>query len=138
MNQTDGMDISLVVLDPIKNELVYAGANNSIYIIRNNELTELKPNKQPVGLYYKDITPFTVQKFALQTNDTVYLFTDGYADQFGGAKDKKYKYSTFKSLLLKINSLSMEVQKNKIHEESVAWKGDVEQTDDVLVVGIKF
>ena len=118
--------------------MVYAGANNSIYIIRNNELTELKPNKQPVGLYYKDITPFTVQKFALQTNDTVYLFTDGYADQFGGAKDKKYKYSTFKSLLLKINSLSMEVQKNKIHEESVAWKGDVEQTDDVLVVGIKF
>ena len=138
MNQTDGMDISLVVLDPEKNELVYAGANNSLYIVRNNELTELKPNKQPVGLYYKDLTPFTAQKFALQTNDTVYLFTDGFADQFGGAKDKKYKYSTFKSLLLKINSLSMEVQKNKIHEESVAWKGDVVQTDDVLVVGIKF
>jgi serine phosphatase RsbU (regulator of sigma subunit) len=138
MNQTDGMDISLIVLDHAQNEMLYAGANNSIYIIRNNELIELKPNKQPVGLYYKDITPFTSQKFALQTNDTVYLFTDGFADQFGGAKDKKYKYSTFKSLLLKINGLSMGDQKNKIHEESVAWKGDVVQTDDVLVVGIKF
>jgi serine phosphatase RsbU (regulator of sigma subunit) len=138
MNQTDGMDISLIVLDPAQNEMLYAGANNSIYIIRNNELIELKPNKQPVGLYYKDITPFTSQKFALQTNDTVYLFTDGFADQFGGAKGKKYKYSTFKSLLLKINGLSMGDQKNKIHEESVAWKGDVVQTDDVLVVGIKF
>ncbi len=138
MNQTDGMDISLIVLDPAKNEMVYAGANNSIYIIRNNELIELKPNKQPVGLYYKDITPFTSQKFALQTNDTIYLFTDGFADQFGGAKGKKYKYSTFKSLLLKINGLSMGDQKNEIHNEAVVWKGDVEQTDDVLIVGIKF
>lgn len=138
MNQTDGMDISLIVLDPEKNELVYAGANNSIYIIRNNELNELKPNKQPVGLYYKDITPFTSQKFTLQTNDTVYLFTDGFADQFGGIKGKKYKYSTFKSLLLKINGLSMTEQKNNIHKESIAWKGDVEQTDDILIVGIKF
>jgi serine phosphatase RsbU (regulator of sigma subunit) len=138
MNQTDGMDISLIVLDPAKNELVYAGANNSIYIIRNNELIELKPNKQPVGLFYKDITPFTSQKFALQTNDTIYLFTDGFADQFGGAKGKKYKYSTFKSLLLKINGLSLTEQKNNIHKESIAWKGDVEQTDDILIVGIKF
>ena len=138
MNQTDGMDISIIVFDSNKNEINYAGANNSIYIIRENELTELKPNKQPVGLYFKDIAPFSSQQFSLKNNDIVYLFTDGFADQFGGVKGKKYKYATFKNFLLQINRLSITEQKNKINEEFIEWKGKAEQTDDVLIVGIKF
>ncbi|MDO9000909.1 MAG: SpoIIE family protein phosphatase [Bacteroidota bacterium] len=138
MSQTDGMDISLIVVDSTKNEINYAGANNSIYIIRNNELMELKPNKQPIGIYYKNLMPFTSQHYLFEPNDTVYLFTDGFADQFGGPKGKKYKYSTFKALLLEINPLNMSEQKNKIHEAYLSWKGKVEQTDDVLIVGIKF
>lgn len=132
----DGMDVALCLFNPSTLELQYAGANNSLYIIRDNELIELKADRQPVGKHFKK-KPFTNHSFQLHKNDTIYLFTDGFADQFGGPKGKKFMYKPFKELLLKSSTLAIYEQKKFIEDTFFDWKKDLEQMDDICIIGIK-
>jgi serine phosphatase RsbU (regulator of sigma subunit) len=133
---SDGMDIALCSLNLSTNELQYAGANNSLYLIRNEELIEIKSDKQPVGKFSHQ-QPFTNHAQQLFKDDKIYLFTDGYADQFGGEKGKKFKYKQFRSLLLAGNNNPMPTQLKALADSFDQWKGDLEQIDDVCVIGVK-
>ncbi|CAG5079222.1 tetratricopeptide repeat protein [Parvicella tangerina] len=132
----DGMDVSLCKLTG--NKLYWAGANNPLWIIRNGEdaITEVKANKQPVGLY-ADPKPFDTHEFELNKGDTIYIFSDGFQDQFGGEKGKKLKTGNFKKLLISNNSLSMDEVKGKLEDFFFEWKGEFEQVDDVCVIGVR-
>ncbi len=131
----DGMDIALCSL--ASGKLQFAGANNPLWIIRNGEVIEIKADKQPIGKT-REIEPFTTRAFNLEHGDAIYVFSDGYVDQFGGGKGKKFKAKALKELLLSIQDKTMEDQKRIIDEAFEKWKGKLEQIDDVCVVGIKF
>ncbi len=137
-NINDGMDIAFCLIDMNKKTMKYAGANNPCWVIRNNELIELKPLKQAItaatGYDKKD---FVDQEIQLQKDDRVYLFTDGYADQFGGPKGKKFKYKTLGELLVNIHQKPCIEQRAILEDNFNKWKGELEQVDDVLIVGIK-
>ena len=130
----DGMDIAICSLN--NNRLKYAGAHNPLWIIRNGVLLETKANREPIGKFDTQL-PYTTHSFDLKQGDSIYLFSDGYVDQFGGEKDKKFKAKAFKELLLSIQNQSMEEQKKIIGEEFEKWKGNLEQLDDVCVIGVK-
>ncbi len=133
-----GMDISLISIDKKTNLLEYAGAHNSIYIIRANELIELKADRLVIG-GNKYNTSFNKQQLELKKGDMIYLFTDGFPDQIGGSKRKKFYYPPFKELLLSIHLLPVEEQKKKLHEAHIEWMGErMDQTDDILVMGILY
>lgn len=132
----DGMDITLCNINIDNLQLEYSGANNSLYLIRDQKLIEYKADRQPVGKYFKK-KPFTNHVVQLEKNDTIYLFTDGYADQFGGPKGKKFMYKPFKELLIELSSLSVVEQKNKLETTFYNWKGDHEQMDDICIIGIQ-
>ncbi|MCK4663137.1 MAG: SpoIIE family protein phosphatase [Bacteroidales bacterium] len=133
----DGMDIALITIDKKNNFLEYAGANNSAYLFRNNELTEIFADKMPIGIYSEIETPFSCRKMSLQTGDMIYLFTDGYADQFGGSRSRKFLYKNFKLLLKEIHHLPMNEQETKLFKTHRKWKDNNEQVDDILIMGIK-
>lgn len=130
----DGMDIALGSIEG--NVLQYAGANNPLWIIRGGEVLETKADKQPIGKFelHKAFTTHTVE---LQKGDAIYFFSDGYVDQFGGVKGKKFKSKAFKELLLSIQDKSMEDQKLVLDEQFENWRGRLEQIDDVCVIGVK-
>ncbi|MEX1000548.1 MAG: SpoIIE family protein phosphatase [Crocinitomicaceae bacterium] len=138
----DGMDISLVAINLKTLEIQWAGANNPLWIIRKNPLKsedplqEIKADKQPIGKYAK-ANPFTTHQMKLSKGDTLYLFSDGFPDQFGGEKGKKYKSKVFKEFLLQIRSVDMPTQESEIEKEFEKWKGDFEQVDDVCVIGVR-
>jgi len=133
----DGMDISLCCLDLSGSyaTLQWAGANNPLWIIRKHELIEVKPNKQPIGKTDNPL-PFTIHEIQLQKGDIIYVFTDGFADQFGGEKGKKFMYKPFKELLLSIQDKTMDEQKIVLEKHFIDWKGNLEQVDDVCVIGV--
>jgi serine phosphatase RsbU (regulator of sigma subunit)/Tfp pilus assembly protein PilF len=131
----DGMDIALCRVN--KNKIQFAGAHNPLWIIRNGELTETKSDKQPIGIFEKS-TSFTTHSIEVEVGDQFYIFSDGYADQFGGDKGKKMKAKAFKSILLSCAMDSFEVQKRRLEESFHQWKGELEQLDDVCVIGFKF
>ncbi len=153
----DGMDIVLCVINFEKMELQYAGANNPLYIVRktgtllqqisdntlssesNWELIEIKADKKAIGADNDNAKTktFTNHIIPLQKGDAVYLFTDGYADQFGGEKGKKFKYDRFKKLLIEIQDKKMKEQKEILNGHFEQWKGNLEQVDDILVIGIR-
>jgi serine phosphatase RsbU (regulator of sigma subunit)/Tfp pilus assembly protein PilF len=133
----DGMDCVLCKFDLQSNMLQYAAANNSIVIIRNREILHLTGDKMPVGKSPRDQDPFTLNSFQLQKGDLVYMFSDGYPDQFGGEQGKKLKVKNVKQLLLTVSSHSMDEQRNLLNEQFEKWRGNLEQIDDVLMVGIK-
>jgi len=130
----DGMDIAICSLNGGK--LQYAGAHNPLWIIRNNEILETKASKQPIGKFDNAI-PFITHEIDLEKGDTIYIFSDGYADQFGGDRGKKFKSKAFKQLVLDINDKTMEQQKVLIHDAFEEWKGGLEQLDDVCVIGVR-
>jgi len=130
----DGMDIALCSIKGMT--LEYAGAHNPLWIIRNKSLIEIKADKQPIGQFFKH-KPFTSHTLELQKEDIIYIFSDGYADQFGGENGKKFKIKAFKNLLLGIQDKSMDDQKEFIDDHFKSWKGDLEQLDDVCVIGVK-
>jgi serine phosphatase RsbU (regulator of sigma subunit) len=132
----DGMDIALCSVNFKEKKLYFSGANNPVYIIRNNELIEIKGNRQPIGKY-TTITPFETHEIDLQEKDSVYIFSDGFADQFGGEKGKKFMYKSFRKLILSINDLSMDEQKLELKKVYNNWMGALEQVDDVCILGIK-
>lgn len=133
----DGMDIALCNLDYRAKKLLYAGANNPLYLVRKGALMEIKADRQAVGKV-ECRKPYTQHSIDLQKGDCIYIFSDGFADQFGGEKNKKYTYKRFRELLLNIHELPMEKQKEILKREFKNWQKEYEQTDDVCVFGVKF
>lgn len=133
----DGMDCVMVALDLKKNSLEYSGANNPLWIVRDGELIELKADKMPVGRSPKQEVSFGSTEFELKKEDVLYLFTDGYADQFGGEKGKKFKYKQLSDLFLSIYLLPLEEQRRVTAQKFDEWKGTLEQVDDVCIIGIR-
>ena len=134
----DGMDISLIAIHKHSNEVLFTGANNPIYIVSNGELKQIKGDKFPVGAFVEEqIQHFTTKRFHVHQGDSIYLFSDGFADQFGGDKGKKYKYTPFQEKLKTVSELTLIEQKVMMNEEFNNWRGTHEQVDDVLLVGIK-
>jgi len=132
----DGMDIALCSLEGKK--LRYAGANNPLWVAKKGaeEILEIRADKQPIGKYETQ-TPYATHVLDLEAGDTIYIFSDGYADQFGGAKGKKFKAANFKKLLLSVQNEPMERQREIVDEVFENWKGSIEQLDDVCVIGVR-
>ena len=133
----DGMDIALCIIDKETLTLQFSGAFMPLYIVRNNELTELKADKMPIGLYYNSGHSFTESSYKLQKEDMLYLASDGYADQFGGLEQKKFKVRDFKNLLKQISNQPISEQKTILKETLEVWQNGYEQTDDITVLGIR-
>lgn len=133
----DGMDIALCAIDEKELTLEYCGANIPLYVVRNNELIELAPTKRSIGTFGERGETFETQKFQLEKNDMVYACSDGYADQFGEANNKKFMRKRFKEILTSLSIQEIDTQEKTLHETFNAWKGSMEQTDDLLVIGIR-
>ncbi|MFO7573982.1 MAG: SpoIIE family protein phosphatase [Bacteroidales bacterium] len=133
----DGMDISLIILDQKSKTVQYAGANNSIYVVNNGELTRHQADRMPIGIHVTDIAPFKNRIIKVEQGDVIYLFSDGYADQFGGESGKKFMYKPFQNLLLSLSQMPMEEQLDGIDTTFEEWKSGYEQIDDVLVIGLR-
>ncbi len=133
----DGMDCVLCSFDFNNRKLEFACANNPLWVIRNGELFDFRPDKYPVGLHEGEKQPFTRHELDLLPGDVVYTFTDGYADQFGGPRGKKFKYAQLKEVLRSVAALPMHEQKTHLEKTFDAWKGNLDQLDDMLVVGVK-
>ncbi len=136
----DGMDISLCRINYKENVLQYTGAFNPLYLLRNEELIEVKPDKFPIGYYVEDPEKkYTNHQFEIQDNDMFYLFTDGYADQFGGPKGKKFMYRPFKELIQRIHTMPVDMQREILDTTIEAWRKEagVEQLDDIQVIGVR-
>jgi serine phosphatase RsbU (regulator of sigma subunit) len=146
----DGMDISFASIDKITGETIWAGANNPLWYYQNNEIKIIPSNKQPIGIT-ENPSPFISHTIQLKHGDCVYLFTDGFADQFGGrhsasggwlsdaahGQGKKFKYKQMKEIITTISNKSMRDQKNILNEALENWKGNLEQVDDILIIGIR-
>jgi serine phosphatase RsbU (regulator of sigma subunit) len=136
--QKEGIDIALCVYDPATKQLEFAGAYLPLYLIRKGKLEEFQGNKISIS-YVEEIPQSYQSKFIkIQKGDILYLFSDGYADQFGGPDGKKFKYIGFKQFLTEIHHQPMEKQKNLLEKNFFTWKGDREQIDDVIIMGVKF
>lgn len=134
----DGMDISLCAIDMNQRTVKFSGANRPLWIARNGEILSYKPNKFPIGglqIYHTEA--FTQHEIDLKTGDVIYIFSDGFTDQFGGEKGKKLMTKKFKEELLHIQHLNMKEQENHLLGLFNKWKGDLEQVDDILIIGIK-
>jgi serine phosphatase RsbU (regulator of sigma subunit) len=153
--QKDGMDMTIAIIDKQKKELQFAGANSPLFLIRSSSqltgsepgleasmesdgshLFEFKGDRQPIGYYWEE-NKFTSHRVKLRDHDTLYVFSDGFIDQFGGEGRKKYKVNRFKELLLSLQKESMETQKDMLEDAFESWRGDIEQIDDVCVIGVR-
>ena len=132
----DGMDMALCLINTENLKAKYSGANNSIYLIRNKELIEYKPTRNPIGIYLKE-KPFENNVIQLEKDDSLYLFSDGFVDQFGGEKGGKFKSKKFKEILTENIEKSMKDQKQILEDTITEWQGSYEQVDDMLIIGIK-
>jgi len=134
----DGMDLSICSLNLTTLELQYAGAFNSLYYVSNGLLTEIKADKFPIGVNLDGkVDDYTNHVIPLKKGDCVYLYSDGYADQFGGAKGKKFKYNKLKELLVSVCQQPVDEQRKAIETAFDQWKGDLEQVDDVVIIGVR-
>jgi serine phosphatase RsbU (regulator of sigma subunit) len=134
----DGMDMSLAVLDIKSMKSEFAGANNPLILIRDNQIIRYKGDRFPIGAFDgNQPQSFKNNEFNLKPGDCLYLFSDGYADQFGGLDGKKFMYKRFEELLLEVHSLPANDQKETLYKRLLKWKGSIEQVDDILVIGIK-
>ncbi len=133
---TDGMDMSLCILDTDSSTMQFAGAHNPLYLVRNNELQIYKADKQPVGYFFREVD-FTNNEINVQKDDCIYLFSDGYIDQFGGENNKRFKSKSFKDLLLAIHQKPMKEQSMILERTINDWRQNFSQTDDILVMGVR-
>ena len=133
----DSIDMALLVFNEDTGELQYAGANNPLYLVREGKLQEIKADKMPVGINAIEEKSFTNHNVSLISNDMIYIFSDGFADQFGGERDKKYKYGPFKKLITGLADKDLVIQKQMLIAEFLDWKGNAVQVDDVLIMGIR-
>jgi serine phosphatase RsbU (regulator of sigma subunit) len=137
-DQKDGMDIALCIVNTQTHELQYSGAYNPLYIVRDTKLIEFKADRMPVGIHAIEETSFSNNCFTLSKGDQLYMFTDGYVDQFGGPEEKKFKYRRLKKLLIDISTKPMFKQYQILHDTFYDWKDEFEQIDDVLFIGFKY
>ncbi len=135
--QDNGMEIALCVISPNEGKLQYSGAGCPLYLLRNQNLIQIKPNFISIGLIGSQKGKFKNHEVALNPDDVIYMFSDGYPDQIGGTGDSKYMYPRFRELLQKIGALHAKDQIHELNQELEQWRGDVEQIDDILVVGFK-
>ena len=135
--QKDGMDMVLCAYNTKTRELQFAGAHNSLILIRNNELIEYKGDRMPIGIHRKE-KDFTNNIIKIEKGDKVYIYSDGFQDQIGGAENKKYKAKHFKQLLLETSKYDVQTQKQKIEQEYEQWKANYKQIDDIVILGIVF
>jgi len=134
----DGMDIAFCAIDKKNNLLEYAGAFNPLWLIRNNTLQEYNADKKPIGVFIDEEQKFfTNHEIKIQHGDLIYIFSDGFADQFGGQHGKKFRYKQLEEIILANCNKQLSEQKNILEKTFLEWKGDLEQVDDVLVIGIK-
>lgn len=139
----DGMDIALCFIDLDSKKLFFSGAYNPLYLIRKKtendsfELLEIKADRMPIGVHPKDNKEFNYNEIQLKENDSIYLFSDGFTSQFGGDKKEKFKTKRFQETLVDIQNLPMHEQGNLLINQLAKWQGFEEQTDDILVIGIK-
>jgi phosphoserine phosphatase RsbU/P len=133
----DGMDVSITMLDASKNTLLFAGANNPIYLIQDGQLNAIKGDRMPIGINLNFERAFEDVEIPVKKGDSVYLFTDGFADQFGGNGNKKFRYKQFQETILELYKKPMEKQKEALSEIFINWKGNYPQVDDVLIIGYK-
>ncbi len=134
--QKDGMDMSLVSINVETLECQFAGANNPLYLVRDGELTEYKGDKMPISIH-QNMAKFKTHDIQLQRGDHLYLFSDGYVDQFGGPGDKKFKYKAFRQMLVDNAVLPMKKQREILESTHCEWRGDGEQVDDIVVLGLE-
>lgn len=133
----DGMDLALYILDETEMTLEYAGANNPLVIIRNNEIVQVKADKMPIGIYLKGDLPFTNNVMEVYDGDVIYTFSDGYADQFGGTDQRKFMIKNLKNLFLEIHQKPMNEQREILDKTLLDWHGDSPRIDDVVVMGVR-
>ena len=133
----DGMDIALCAIDYKRMQVDYAGAYNPLYIIRNGEIIITKGDKFAIGSFEPGEKHFKTESISLEKGDLIYVFSDGYADQFGGLKGKKFMYRQFRETLLSIKDLPMDEQRALLDQKIEAWKGSFEQVDDILIIGVR-
>jgi serine phosphatase RsbU (regulator of sigma subunit) len=135
--QKDGMDIALCVIDKSKKMIQYSGAFNNLYLIRNGELNEYPADRMPIGIFERSDIEFKTNEIPSLPGDLIYMFSDGYADQFGGPNLKKFKYAQLKEVLVSVHMLPLKEQKKRLEKAFLDWKGDNPQIDDVLLMGYK-
>jgi serine phosphatase RsbU (regulator of sigma subunit) len=134
----DGMDIALCAVNYKTMELQYAGAYNPLFIIRNGEFIEVKADNIAIGSYIDNQhSNYTNHKIQLQKGDVIYIFTDGYIDQFGGPDGKKFKLTQFKSMISSLTNVPLQQQSMIIEKSIEQWRGELQQVDDILVIGVK-
>ena len=133
----DGIEIALGIFDLEKQTLNFAGANRPLYLVREDKVIHYRGDRMPIGIYEQEPRPFTTHAIPLQRGDTLYMFSDGYADQLGGSRRKTYRVMNFRKLLLEIRSMDMESQRRILLDRHREWKGDAEQIDDILVIGVR-
>jgi serine phosphatase RsbU (regulator of sigma subunit) len=133
----DGMDIAVCVVDFDKNILWYAGANSPLYLVRGGELTHYRADKMPVAIHYR-MEPFTLHKIDLQKGDAFYIFSDGYADQFGGPKQRKFMSMQLRETLVAMAGMPMLQQGERLNKIFEEWRGDSPQIDDVTLIGVRY
>ena len=131
----DGIEIALCVIDLKKKTMEYSGANRPLYLLRDGAIQHMRPDRMPIGIYEQDPLPFKKHTIKLKKGDSIYLFSDGYVDQLGGPLRKTFRAINFRKLLLEIQGQPMEKQKAILVEKMTLWQGEVEQIDDVLVMG---
>jgi serine phosphatase RsbU (regulator of sigma subunit) len=136
--QKDGIDMALCIINLETNQLEYSGAFNPIYIIKKNRLLEIQGDSMPIGIAALEENSFTNHMIELGDGDVIYLFSDGFVDQFGGPEGKKFKYQPFRNLLMNIYNLPMYKQKEQVLSAFMRWKGNLAQLDDVLMFGFRY
>lgn len=135
-NIQDGMDIALCIIDPTTYQLNYAGANISLHYTKQQKLVEVKSDKQPIGNYINKL-PFTNHTVQLHQGDSIYLFTDGLPDQFGGAKGKKFKYKQLRELIASNTHDTLQNQETVLNRAFELWRGNLPQVDDICIIGVR-
>jgi len=141
--QQDGMDISLCIINLENLQMQYSGAFNSAYLLRKEnsisayKLSEIQADHMPIGVHPKDKISFTQNKADLRKSDRIYLFSDGFSSQFGGAKNEKFKSKRFQELILSKQAIDMKSQKAELNKALIEWQGELEQVDDILVIGLE-
>ena len=133
----DGMDISLVVIDTKFKKIQFAGAHNQLFFMQNEEIQSYKGDRMPIGIYFKEKESFTNHEFTYNSGDSIYLFSDGYPDQFRGNDKQRFGLNRFKKLLLSINNLPMNEQHKQISYTIERWMVDSVQIDDMVILGLR-